>query len=123
MLQGLYNIESLIPSGETSYIAEVTVNPEDDIFNGHFPGRPILPGVCSLAIIKECACRVSSLSLRYYEMPQCKFTGMVDPLTNNRLTVKFSLLPSEIGYTLNCTVENGERVVMKLKSVMMEEKG
>ena len=120
MLTGLYDIKTLTSQGVNSYSAQVGINPEDSIFSGHFPGQPVLPGVCTLAILKDCICRATEKRLIYCEMAQCKFTGMVDPSLSGILNVDFVLAGAEEQLTVNATVSEGERVVMKIKAVMAE---
>ena len=120
MLTGLYDIKTLTSNGVNSYSAQVGINSEDSIFSGHFPGQPVLPGVCTLAILKDCICRATEKRLIYCEMAQCKFTGMVDPSLSGILNVDFVLAGAEEQLTVNATVSEGERVVMKIKAVMAE---
>ncbi|MEA5005754.1 MAG: beta-hydroxyacyl-ACP dehydratase [Rikenellaceae bacterium] len=120
MLTGLYDIKFITSLGENSYIAQVCINPYDPIFPGHFPGQPVLPGVCTLAIVKECICLASEKRLRYSEMAQCKFTGMVDPSKTDILKLEFRLINIDGKTTVNVTVGEGERVILKMKAVMVE---
>ena len=48
----LYRILNI--SGENNAIeAIIELDEHHDIFKGHFPGQPVLPGVCMLQITKE----------------------------------------------------------------------
>ena len=40
---------------ETSIITKFYVNPEREIFKGHFPGDPVLPGVYTVEIMAQTA--------------------------------------------------------------------
>lgn len=120
MLTGLYDIKTLTSQGGSSYSAQVGINPEDPIFSGHFPGQPVLPGVCTLAILKDCIHKSTNKRLIYCEMAQCKFTGMVDPSVSGILNIDFTLAMTEDKLMVNATVSEGERVVMKIKAVMAE---
>ena len=35
------------------YLFKILLNPEHVIFKAHFPGNPIVPGVCQIQIAKE----------------------------------------------------------------------
>ncbi len=120
MLKGLYDIKTLTSNGVNSYSAQVGINSEDPIFSGHFPGQPVLPGVCTLAILKDCICKATAKRLIYCEVAQCKFTGMVDPSLSGILDIEFVLAGAEEQLTVNASVSEGERVVMKIKAVMTE---
>jgi len=116
----LYNIESLISENEFSYKAKITINPYDPVFKGHFPGQPVLPGVFTLAMFKECVSIVLKSDLRFSEIKQCKFTGMVNPFVCNILTLFFTLKRLESGFYIEAHAENGERVVLKMSALMVE---
>ncbi|MDD3034197.1 MAG: beta-hydroxyacyl-ACP dehydratase [Bacteroidales bacterium] len=120
MLTGLYDIKDLTSLKVDTYSAQVSINPEDPIFSGHFPGQPVLPGVCTLAILKDCICKATQKRLVYCEMAQCKFIGMVDPSLSCTLNIDFTLVGTVEKLTVNATVSEGERVVMKIKAVMAE---
>jgi 3-hydroxyacyl-[acyl-carrier-protein] dehydratase len=47
-LNKLYRVEE-----KENDIVKVLLNPEHEIFVGHFPNNPILPGVCIVQMIKE----------------------------------------------------------------------
>lgn len=38
---------------------EIELNPGHALYQGHFPGQPVVPGVCTLQMIKE-KCRTNS---------------------------------------------------------------
>jgi len=125
MLQGLFKIGTLSPVDEFSFSAQVDINVSHPVFGGHFPERPILPGVCSIHLIKECVGMATGCEQRYVSILQCKFTGMVDPGLNNRLTVRFAIkqengITGVNGTIVNGVNETGERVVLKIKASMAE---
>ena len=39
--------------GETTF--RITLLPDCDVYRGHFPGKPVCPGVCNVQVVKECA--------------------------------------------------------------------
>jgi 3-hydroxyacyl-[acyl-carrier-protein] dehydratase len=47
-LNKLYSIEE-----QEKDTIKIKLNPEHEIFTGHFPDNPILPGVCVVQMIKE----------------------------------------------------------------------
>ncbi len=125
MLQDLFKIGTLSSVDALTFSAGVEINQSHPVFGGHFPERPILPGVCSIHLIKECVGMATGREQRYVSITQCKFTGMVDPGLNNRLTVRFSLKREEgktvvNGTIVNGTNETGERIVLKIKASMTE---
>jgi 3-hydroxyacyl-[acyl-carrier-protein] dehydratase len=49
----LDRVEELVPG--VRCVAVMLVDPEDAIFSGHFPGRPILPGVLMIEAVGQTA--------------------------------------------------------------------
>lgn len=60
------------------YTFEAVLNPEHAVYEGHFPGLPVTPGVCLLRVVKECASRLRNRRLRFERIISCKFLAVVD---------------------------------------------
>ncbi|MDX9782538.1 MAG: MaoC/PaaZ C-terminal domain-containing protein [Bacteroidales bacterium] len=122
MVSDIYNVnQSLITidadSGERGEFT-IEINPESDIFKGHFPGTPVLPGACTLSIVKDCTEQILKKEIVFYQISQCKFTGMVDPEADQLLDVKISVKDSLSQYsvvTATVLVSGSERVILKFK--------
>jgi len=57
LMNKLYVLES-IEDNEGIAIAKISLIKDHEVFRGHFPDNPILPGVCTVQIIKELMTRV-----------------------------------------------------------------
>ncbi len=54
LINDFFTVTSL--SGEApSFRALLTVNARHRIFDGHFPGQPVVPGVCLMQMVQEVA--------------------------------------------------------------------
>ena len=53
LFKGFYNNEKTISSDHNKLITRIKLNKDHDIYNGHFPNNPIIPGVIIIQIIKE----------------------------------------------------------------------
>jgi 3-hydroxyacyl-[acyl-carrier-protein] dehydratase len=49
------------------------------ILDGHFPGRPVLPGACLVQLVEELAASVADTEVRLIRAGPIKFISMVDP--------------------------------------------
>lgn len=117
-LENLYKIEELPSAEGSSRIFEAIINPQSDIFKGHFPGAPVLPGVCTLYMLKDCLSIALNSDVTISEISQCKFTGMVDPVAEQRLEFQTEIKEeSEKAGKVTATVKMGEtgRVIMKFR--------
>jgi 3-hydroxyacyl-[acyl-carrier-protein] dehydratase len=52
LLGDFFEIVSL-ETEEGNINALIEINAEHNIFEGHFPGQPVVPGVCQMQMIKE----------------------------------------------------------------------
>ena len=76
---------------EEGFLFLVRLNTEHPIFNGHFPGNPISPGVCNIQMIKECAERIMGCQLTLDNIKQCKFSNLIIPSSELRITISIRL--------------------------------
>ena len=74
----LFNIVNLDFTSET-ISAEIKLNADHFIFNGHFPGSPVTPGVVQLQIVKELLEQHLSKNLQMKTMRTCKFLKVINP--------------------------------------------
>ncbi len=65
--------------------AGLVINAGHKIFEGHFPGQPVVPGVCMMQMVKEIMEQVigeKTNLIRAYEM---KFLAIINPQENNAI--------------------------------------
>jgi 3-hydroxyacyl-[acyl-carrier-protein] dehydratase len=87
LLNKLYRIRSLDANADGSgFLAEIEIDPNHPLFEGHFPGNPILPGVCTVQIIRELLEQSVQKSLRMIKAGNIKYLGFVNPVTMPLLT-------------------------------------
>jgi len=89
-------VEALVPDRSISAIKAVTIN--EGFFQGHFPGRPIMPGVLIVEALAQAAgvLAVESLGLAgsgklvyFMAIDEAKFRSPVEPGVLLRLEVEF----------------------------------
>ncbi|MFR9650616.1 MAG: hypothetical protein SNG35_01145 [Rikenellaceae bacterium] len=87
MPNNLFKISKI--SGESSsyrYTAEV--DSKSHIFKGHFEGQPVVPGVCTLTMLKQCFCdALQRESVQYESIKECKFLAAIIPSEHPSLEV------------------------------------
>jgi 3-hydroxyacyl-[acyl-carrier-protein] dehydratase len=117
LLDDLCNLESLAKA-ENKLSAAVRFNPSHEIFAGHFPGNPVLPGVCIIQIIKELLEMDSGTDLIMTEAASIKYISFIVP--DKAGIVNFDIVQTyseEWIISCNCNVSNAENVFCKLKCV------
>ena len=75
----------------------ISLNPDHQVYQGHFPGDPICPGVCSIQMIRECAEIVIGQRLTISTVSQCRFMELLTPSKNKDLLLKLTLSKAEEG--------------------------
>lgn len=96
-------VERLVPDQSIVAIKAVSIN--EDFFNGHFPGRPIMPGVLIVEALAQAAgvLAVESLGLAgtgklvyFMAIEEAKFRAPVEPGVLLRLEVEFTQKRSKV---------------------------
>ena len=75
-------------NAEGATVLEFKFEPGDPTFAGHFPGRPILPGVFQLELSRVAAELVLGCSLSVQEIRKAKFQRPIFPGETVRLELK-----------------------------------
>ena len=72
-------------------VFDVLLLPECSVYEGHFPGMPVAPGVFNIQMIKECIERITGKQLLLEYIAQCKFTSLITPQQHQELQVRIEL--------------------------------
>lgn len=72
--------------------AELEIICNHKIFEGHFPGHAVVPGVCMMQIIKEILENSLQIKTNLINANEMKFLSIVAPEKNNKInaTIKYS---------------------------------
>jgi len=87
-----YELKTLKPVGgsENEYEAFIRLNKDSAIFKGHFPGNPVVPGVCMVQILKELTSEITNTKLTMQSVSNIKFMALINPEVNP--DIKFSIV-------------------------------
>ena len=69
----------------------ITLNPDHQVYQGHFPGDPICPGVCSIQMVRECAEISMGKRITISAISQCRFSELLTPAKNKELLLRMTL--------------------------------
>ena len=117
-------VESLIPDEKISAIKAVTIN--ESFFQGHFPGRPIMPGVLIVEALAQAA-GIAVYTLDEYRgklglfagIDDCRFKRMVVPGDTLRLEVTVEKLRGMFGRVRAVATVDGEVAVEATLSIII----
>lgn len=96
LIEGLYKVTAIENTSE-GILAAVHLNKNHEIFKGHFPGNPVMPGVCMIQIIKELTEEAIGKDLFLTVSSNIKFMAIINPEKNPDLKL-----------TIDINEENGE---------------
>ncbi|MDK7374629.1 3-hydroxyacyl-ACP dehydratase [Weeksella virosa] len=79
VLHKFYTVISNEEKTENSYQVLIELNKNHSIFEGHFPGNPVTPGVCMIQIIKELVEEITQQKWRLNKLSNVKFMAIINP--------------------------------------------
>lgn len=87
------------------------------LYTGHFPEKAIVPGVCSIGIIKECASFYLQKPLRFSTLDRCKFLNPIEPFMNKslRVTIKIQTIEAST-FSISGTISSKNTCFVTIKS-------
>lgn len=115
LIEGLYTIEDFQQEGQ-EVKATVFLNKDHDIFKGHFPGNPVMPGVCMLQIIKELTEQATNKNLFLSVSSNIKFMAIINPELNPTLSLNISITEVEDVIKIKNISSFDETVALKLSA-------
>lgn len=101
-----------IHKGENEFNCRVVFDPGHAIFKGHFPGQPVVPGVCMMEIVKELLQQQTDKSLVLRNAGNVKFLQLITP--EIQPTVNISWKEGNAGYSVSASFNNGGATLFKL---------
>ncbi len=97
MLRGnLYDVTDLL-ADESSLTAVLKLNLNHTLFGGHFPGQPVMPGVCLLQIVKEVSEMNRQHKMQLTEADYLKFIALIVPDEHQLLILQIKFTIAESG--------------------------
>ena len=92
LIEGFYTVATTKQISENEIHVTVQLHEEHPIFEGHFPGNPVTPGVCMIQIIKEIVQEYLNMKLFIKGISNVKFTALINPNINAELLLELSIV-------------------------------
>lgn len=118
VLKDFYKVLSEEKIGDSKYNITILVNEKHEVFKGHFPGNPIMPGVCMIQIIKELTETITKNTLIIQTLANVKFMALINPEATPELRLELDITTTEddLVKVKNTTYFN-DTVALKLSNV------
>jgi 3-hydroxyacyl-[acyl-carrier-protein] dehydratase len=102
--------------------AKISINKEHRIFKGHFPGLPIVPGVCMLQMVREIMEVDLGRTLDITASDNMKFLSVINPDQNAEVDAAINYTEETGIISINATLFAGTTTFFKLKATLQAAK-
>jgi len=104
------------------YLFTLELNTAHPVYEGHFSGNPVVPGVCQVQMISELVSVIKGSALQLIHADNVKFLSLMVPDKNRCIDADIRVRTSENGeITVNATLREGELVFIKFKGLFKKE--
>ena len=110
-----YKILSIDKHDDTSATYHVAILPDCNVYEGHFPGDPVCPGVCNIETIKECASDLVGRPLRIHTIKQCRLTAIATPTVCPEVDVTVNVQVNDDACVVLATIADASQTYMEFK--------
>lgn len=127
MLQGdfftILSSEKLNPetpeTGTETFLVRIALDAGHRIYDGHFPGNPVVPGVCQVGIVKEALEQVKQVRGVLTSADNIKFLNMIVPAEHPVLTMDLAVKPAEGDHIrFNAVLSDGPVIFLKFRGTL-----
>ena len=115
LINDYYTIEGTA-THEGAHLYHIRLNPECQVYQGHFPGEPVSPGVCNIQMLKELAEQTIGRRLFMSNLNLCRLTTLVTPQEHPTMTATLIIDEKDGAYKLRATLGNGETTYLEMKA-------
>ncbi|MBU2974580.1 3-hydroxyacyl-ACP dehydratase [Zobellia sp. B3R18] len=115
LIEGLYTVENFKQEDQTVQ-ATVKLNAAHEVFKGHFPGNPVMPGVCMIQIIKELTEQATGKKLFLSVASNIKFMAIINPEKNDVIELTLTIAEDDETVKVKNTTSFEETLALKLSA-------
>lgn len=116
LLSDFYSVESSAEN-EGLHTTELRINKSHRLYNGHFPHRPVTPGVILMQLFKEEAERICGTGLQLEKAVNVKFMAVVDPNEDENLLLESVIEETDSGISLKGVAKHKGAISLKINAI------
>lgn len=114
ILQDFYTLQNIEKQNDNNYSVSMKLNPDHEIFKGHFPGNPVTPGVCMMQIVKDLTEKITEKKLTLKSATNVKFMAIINPEETPDLVLELDIAEDEDNVKVKNTTLFGETIALKM---------
>ena len=109
--------EEAIADGTLKHLFyKLELNGSHPVFEGHFPGNPVVPGVCQIELIRELVGRESGVDFKLSDADNIKFLAMISPRQNTEVSMNLDVKEmARQTANVNGSIFNEEVIFLKFR--------
>ncbi len=103
--------------GEDKTVVTIQLVKEHPIYEGHFPGNPVVPGVCLVQMIREVIEVLKNQKIMLTGADEIKFLNIVNPMVVDLLKIEIKKRPkSENPLAFSIVITDGQITYLKMRA-------
>lgn len=116
LLHDFYSVKNSEKEGNVIKTT-LQLNKDHEVYKGHFPGRPVTPGVILMQLFKEEAERNLGFNLKLVRATNVKFVAVVDPNIDEELILESETENSEAYIKLKGIARKNSAISLKINAL------
>ena len=116
LIDNLFDINT-IKKLEEKLITEVTINKSNTIFDGHFPGNPVTPGVIQIQLVKEILEKYYQRNIKLDSIGRCKFLAVLNPVESPTISIEITVKEIDNTFKINAVGKDNSTSYFKFSAV------
>ena len=103
----------MLAKNNSGYTLPFTINKESQVFEGHFPNQPILPGVVMIELVQRATELALAVELEVKSAGNFKFLKMIDPEKLPLANLNFGITEKEGDWRVKAQIKHEEDIYFK----------
>lgn len=121
LLNNFFYIDQM-QTEDNQIVSDIRINTDHEILKGHFPGQPVVPGVCMIEMLKEVLGQAFGQRFQMKSASMIKFLTMFAPPAFDRARFFIQTNGNEQSvWQVNATLQFEEHIFLKFKGVFIEK--
>jgi 3-hydroxyacyl-[acyl-carrier-protein] dehydratase len=100
--------------------AQISFDKTHPIFAGHFPGHPVVPGVCMIQILREIMEIEVASKLRIAYGDNLKFLSIINPEEHSQVQVNLAFTSNDGALNVTASILSGAVTFFKFKGTFQK---
>lgn len=96
---------------------QIQINPSHRIFEGHFPGNPVTPGVVQMELVKELIGLHLGKMVQMQSMSNCKFLNILNPNDHPNVLVNIQLKEENGQWKASASIAHEDLGFLKMSAI------